>query len=100
MAWLTHGFDVAIARIAARAAEYQASRMSEISALHYLLSELSSTAKDIGADLLVVFIPMAGLEEVPPAVGAAARALEFDFLDVTQPVRQRGRAPELYSPSR
>jgi len=98
MAWLTHGFDVAIARIAARAAEYQASRMSETSALHYLLSELSSTAKDIGADLLVVFIPMAGLEEVPPAVAAAARELKFDFLDVSEPMRKRGRATELYLP--
>lgn len=91
LTWIAHGADVILGRVLTRFAQATASdEIAQAAALRYLLTEMKATTQNIGARLLVIFIPTLN--------GAAPQALRdtgVAFVDLTEPMRARA---ELYLP--
>jgi hypothetical protein len=96
LAWVSHGIDVILSRQYRQSAFNQGMDIvQQNDAFDFLLGQLADTCKDIGARLLVVYIPQRGGGPPTPAMTNAVAKHGLAFLDVTNALHQRP-APELY----
>jgi hypothetical protein len=94
--WITHGVDVILSRQHRQSAFSQGMDVAlQNEAFDFLLAQLADTCKEIGARLLVVYIPQRGGGPPTEAMTSAIAKHGLAFLDVTKALRQRPE-PELY----
>jgi hypothetical protein len=96
VSWLTHGLDVIQGRIEyARAVLHEADEAEKDRAMTFLLRELERTTTEIGAQLLVVYIPT---NYWGPPAGLARAIGNIRLLDLTESFRRNKEegGPNLY----
>ena len=100
--WIIHGLDVIVARARSRAADLTASdRGKQNAALEFLIQEMASTAKEMKATLLIVFVPEESMAPAPGMLSASAPKLGYRFLDLSGTVVELDAAAraKLYIPN-
>jgi hypothetical protein len=103
LTWIIHGFDVAIAKAIARAAELAAmNKAKQDAALEYLTGEIARVTSEMSAKLLIVYIPAETPSPPPDMLSQSASRLGYRFLDLlpafTNFKKVRGN-PSLYLPN-
>jgi len=94
--WITHGVDVILSRQHRQSAFSQGIDVAlQSDAFDFLLGQLADTCKEIGARLLVVYIPQRGGGPPTDVMTSAIARRGLAFIDVTKALRQRPE-PELY----
>jgi hypothetical protein len=96
LSWFAHGVDVILSRQYRQSAFNQCMDVAEQNAaFDFLLGQLADTCKEIGARLLVVYIPQRSGGPSNAALTDAIAKHGLAFVDVTGALRQRPE-PELY----
>jgi hypothetical protein len=92
--WLLHGIDVDYGRVLLRVSEEGAKdeRLKD-SGFRFLLEQMDRTVREIGAKLLVVYVPLEHDGPVPSAIVHSVTALHLQFLDLTEAFRQNAVNP-------
>jgi hypothetical protein len=84
LTWLMHGLDVIRGLVLARMSDLNASDSErQRRALAYLLSRMNADAKEIGAVLIVMYVPYRNPQQAPPLMVDLAARLDFRWLDLT-----------------
>jgi hypothetical protein len=83
--WLVHGLDVIVAQLRYRAANATASdRDKQNAALEFLIPKIASTARDMKATLLIVFLPDQSMAPSPETLSRSAQRFGYRFLDLSE----------------
>jgi hypothetical protein len=98
--WIVHGLDVIVARLRSRVAHTTASdREKQDAALEFLIREMASTASEMNAALLIVYLPDDSMSPSPEMLSRSTQKLGYRFLDLSEAFANLGAAlPTLYLP--
>src|SRR5262249_47648178 len=92
--WVTHGLDVIYGRILTRISDQRDHNPEfQQKALAYLLERLTSEARSLDAELVVVYIPYKNIVSAPNLLGELARPLGYRLLDLTHAFAVAGGNP-------
>jgi sugar phosphate isomerase/epimerase len=98
--WVMHGIDVILARISwSRSRESWLDSGKQEASLDYLLEQMVDTTNELGAKLLVVYIPLSHQDQAPAALLKPVERLQVPFLDLSpilREYREGVRNPPLY----
>jgi lysophospholipase L1-like esterase len=91
--WIIHGLDVIVARLRFRAADANASdREKQDAALAFLIREMASTASEMKAALLIVYLPDQSMSPSPEMLSQSAQKLGYRFLELSESFMKVGVA--------
>jgi hypothetical protein len=100
--WVTHRLNVIYGRVNwAWSRSIEANKEQQDAALEFLLTEMARSVDDIGAKLLVVYLPVTSNESPPDVLERSLARLRIPLLDLSAPFREYtsgGQKPELYLP--
>ena len=83
--WVAHGLDVIVAQQRLRAANATAlDREKQDAALEFLIQQMASTASEMKAALVVVYLPDQSMSPSPEVLSRSAEKLGYRFLDLTE----------------
>jgi hypothetical protein len=100
--WIVHGLDVIVAQLRSRAADATAShRDKQDAALEFLIEQMASTAGEMKAALLIVYLPDQSMSPPPEMLSPSAQKFGYRFLDLSEAFMKVGAAarPKLYLPN-
>ena len=101
LTWIVHGLDIIVAELRFRAANATASdREKQDAALEFLIREMASTASEMKAALLIVYLPDQSMSPSPAMLSRSAQKLGYRFLDLSEAFAKLGAAArsKLYLP--
>lgn len=95
--WLIHGLNITASQfVLLRDRWTDGDPLRQERALEFLLAELSQTAQQLKAFLLVVYLPTTQLTPAPEALVRVARKLNIDFVDLTEAHKEhQARYPDV-----
>lgn len=104
LTWIIHRLDVIYGRITwAWSRSVAADEMRQAEAFDFLMSEMSHTVHELGAKLLVVYLPMRRDDSPPEGLARSLSRLQITLLDLSPVFREFGGTTEefarLYVPS-
>jgi hypothetical protein len=102
MTWILHGLDVIVARLRFRAANAIAvNTAKQNAALEFLIQQMASTATDMKATLLIVYLPDESMSPPPEVFSRSAGPHGYRFLDLSETFLKLGAAAraQLYLPN-
>ena len=100
--WVLHGLDVVVAQLRFKAANAIAvNKAKQDAALEFLIQQMASTASEMKAMLLIVYLPDESMSPPPEVLSRSAETIGYRFLDLSEAFLKLGAParPKLYLPN-
>jgi hypothetical protein len=100
--WIVHGLDVIVAQVRFRAANAAASDTEKQgAAFEFLIREMASTASEMKAALLIVYLPDRSMAPPHEMLSPSAQKFGYRFLDLSEAFMKLGvdERAKLYLPN-